>query len=66
MSVIKENAIIRVASDTAGNWTSNDPTLDQGEWGYETDTGYLKIGDGSTAWTSLGYTFGATSATVST
>jgi hypothetical protein len=42
--------------DTAANWTSNNPTLAAGEIGYETDTGKLKIGNGSTAWTSLGYT----------
>ena len=41
--------------DTAANWTTNNPTLLNGELGYETDTGYFKIGDGSTAWTSLGY-----------
>ena len=36
MSIINE-ATIKVRRDTAGNWTSNDPTLNQGEWGYETD-----------------------------
>lgn len=41
--------------DTAANWTSNDPTLAAGEIGVESDTGKIKIGDGSTAWTSLGY-----------
>lgn len=41
--------------DTAANWTTNDPTLLAGEWGYETDTGKAKIGDGSTAWTGLAY-----------
>ena len=41
--------------DTAANWTSENPTLKAGEIGYETDSGYLKVGDGSTAWTSLGY-----------
>lgn len=49
------NATIKVRRDTAGNWTSNNPTPAQGEWCYETDTGYIKIGDGSTAWTSLDY-----------
>ena len=44
--------------DTATNWTTNDPILLSGEWGYETDTGKYKIGDGSTAWTSLGYAGG--------
>ena len=45
---------LQIRRDTAANFTSNDPTLAAGEWGYETDTGVLKIGDGSTAWTSLG------------
>lgn len=44
--------------DTAANWTTQNPTLKAGEIGYETDTGYLKIGDGSTAWTSLAYVHG--------
>lgn len=47
--------IIQIRRDTAANWTSTDPTLANGEWGYETDTGKLKIGDGVTAWTSLAY-----------
>jgi hypothetical protein len=46
---------IQVRRDTAANWTSADPTLTQGEIGYETDTDKVKIGDGTTAWTSLGY-----------
>jgi hypothetical protein len=37
-------------------WTSVNPTLLSGEQGWETDTGKLKIGDGSTPWTSLPYT----------
>ena len=41
--------------DTAANWTSVNPTLSEGEFGWETDTGYMKIGDGTTAWTSLAY-----------
>jgi hypothetical protein len=41
--------------DTAANWTANNPTLASGELGLETDTGKLKIGNGSTAWTSLSY-----------
>jgi hypothetical protein len=44
--------------DTAANWTSQNPTLKAGEIGYETDTGYIKVGDGSTAWTSLAYIHG--------
>ena len=41
--------------DTAANWTTNNPTLAAGELGYETDTKKIKVGDGSTAWTSLAY-----------
>jgi hypothetical protein len=41
--------------DTAANWTSNNPTLAAGELGLETDTGKIKIGTGSTAWTDLAY-----------
>lgn len=40
---------------TASEWTAANPTLASGEIGYETDTGKFKIGDGSTAWSSLGY-----------
>lgn len=41
--------------DTAANWTSNDPTLGNGEIGVESDTDKIKIGDGSTAWSGLSY-----------
>ena len=41
--------------DTAASWTSSNPTLASGELGLETDTGKIKIGNGSTAWTSLTY-----------
>ena len=44
--------------DTAANWTTNDPTLLEGEMGVETDTHKQKMGDGSTAWTSLAYITG--------
>jgi len=42
--------------DTASGWTSANPTLLNGELGYETDTAKWKVGDGSTAWSSLAYT----------
>jgi hypothetical protein len=35
---------IQVRRDTAANWTENDPTLAEGEIGFETDTGLFKIG----------------------
>jgi hypothetical protein len=49
------NVTIQLRRDTAANWTSASPTLAAGEFGYETDTGNFKIGDGSTAWNSLNY-----------
>jgi hypothetical protein len=47
---------IQVRRGTAAQWTSTNPTLAAGEWGYETDTGFYKIGNGSQAWTALSYT----------
>jgi hypothetical protein len=44
---------------TAAQWTSANPILAAGEFGYEADTGKGKIGNGSTAWTSLPYVIGA-------
>ena len=46
---------IQIKRDTASNWTSNASTLAAGEFGFETDTGKFKVGDGSTAWASLDY-----------
>lgn len=46
---------IQVRRGTASQWTSANPTLAAGEWGFETDTAKVKIGNGSTAWNSLGY-----------
>ena len=46
---------IQIRRDTASAWTSANPTLGQGEMGYETDSGKMKIGDGTTTWTSLSY-----------
>ena len=46
---------IQLRRDTASNWTVNNPILLQGEQGYETNTGKMKIGDGVTPWNSLSY-----------
>lgn len=40
---------------TAANWTAANPTLLQGEVGFETDTSKFKVGDGTTVWSSLTY-----------
>jgi len=46
---------VQIRRDSASDWTSANPTLSAGEIGYEQDTSKMKIGDGSTAWTSLAY-----------
>lgn len=51
--------IIQIRRDLAANWTSANPILAQGEFGFETDTGQLKVGDGTTAWNALGYVVSA-------
>lgn len=52
---------IQMRNGTASQWTSANPTLSVGEIGAETDTGRFKIGTGSTAWNSLGYSVGVSS-----
>ena len=52
------SALIQVRRGTASQWTSGNPTLGSGEIGFETDTFKIKIGNGSTAWTSLQYAAG--------
>jgi hypothetical protein len=46
-------------SGTAGTWAAVNPTLAEGEVGYETDTGYFKIGKKVSGtlqtWSQLGY-----------
>ena len=46
---------IQLRRGTASDWTSSNPTLAQGEIGYETDTNKFKIGNGSSAWSALSY-----------
>jgi hypothetical protein len=46
---------IQLRRDTAANWTSANPILSEGEYGYETDTARSKIGDGVQNWNTLSY-----------
>ena len=46
---------IRLRRDTTANWSSANPTLYSGEPGLDTSLMRLKMGDGSTAWNSLGW-----------
>lgn len=53
---------IQLRHDTSTNWSSANPLLLAGEFAYETDTGKVKVGDGSNRWNSLPYiTDGASS-----
>ena len=47
--------VIQVKRGTAAAWTSANTVLTAGEIGFESDTKKMKVGDGSTAWTSLLY-----------
>lgn len=48
-------AKIQIRRDTTANWASGNPALAAGEVGYDTTLGQVKVGDGSTTWTSLGW-----------
>ena len=48
-------ARVQNGSDTAENWSTNNPLLLAGEIGIETDTKLYKFGDGVTAWNDLDY-----------
>jgi hypothetical protein len=49
------NNTFRIRKGTSTQWSSSNPILAAGEPGFVTDLKRLKIGDGSTAWNSLGY-----------
>lgn len=40
---------------TAASWNTSNPVLAAGEPGFETDTGLMKYGNGTSAWKNLGY-----------
>lgn len=46
---------VQLRRDLAGSWIVANPILGLGELGIETDTGYIKIGDGSSHWIDLSY-----------
>lgn len=46
---------IVLRQDLAENWNSNNPTLLSGEFGFETDTNLLKLGNGIDPWVTLEY-----------
>ena len=55
---------IQLRRGTAAEWSSENPVLELGEYGFETDTRKSKIGDGATSWTALPYLAGGSSGSV--
>ena len=51
-------ARIQVRRDTYANWYANNPTLANGEIGYDETTEKFKVGDNNTAWRDLPYELG--------
>ena len=47
--------LIQIRRDTQANWTTNNPVLALGELAYSTDQQKLKVGDGSSSWSTLDY-----------
>ena len=49
------NTRIQLKHGLAANWTKKNPVLLAGEMGIETDTLKMKVGDGTSNWSALGY-----------
>ncbi len=49
----------KLRRDLAVRWETVNPVLDQGEPGFEIDTGRMKVGDGIKAWAALPYLSGS-------
>jgi hypothetical protein len=58
--------ILQFRRGTAALWASANPVLAAGEFGYETDTGKGKVGNGTTAYNSLNYVLGTVAASTLT
>tara|TARA_R100000654_G_scaffold19900_2_gene40397 strand:+ start:812 stop:1585 length:774 start_codon:yes stop_codon:yes gene_type:complete len=54
---------IQVRRGTASEWTAANPTLQPGEFGFESDTGKIKIGTGAAVWSALAYLTGVSADT---
>jgi len=49
---------IKLRRGTLSEWVAANPVLRTGEPGFETDSGKLKIGDGTSTWSQLPYLTG--------
>ena len=58
------NTVIKIRRGNSGAWVTaqgvlgSTPVLAAGEFGYETDTNQIKVGDGTSVWGSLPYITG--------
>lgn len=55
MAVNTVPVTLQIRHSTANNWTTRNPVLAQGEYGLETDTVLIKVGDGVRNWINLPY-----------
>ena len=55
MAVNTVPVTFQIRHSTATNWTTRNPVLAQGEFGLETDTFLIKVGDGVRNWINLPY-----------
>lgn len=55
MSAKTLTVTLQIRSDHADDWLARNPVLGEGEYGLETNTNLLKIGDGVTTWNNLPY-----------
>ncbi len=46
---------IQMRRGNTSQWNTSDPILNEGEFGYNTTLGQIKIGDGSSVWSALDY-----------
>ena len=51
----RAEATLLIRNSPAAIWEAKNPVLNCGEFGYENDTGLLKIGNGITDWNNLNY-----------
>lgn len=55
MAQNRVNVRLITRNDTAASWKEKDPVLLLGEFGFETDTGLIKVGDDIHPWAELNY-----------
>jgi hypothetical protein len=46
---------IQFRRDTSANWSNSNPTLSQGEPGFDLDRGLIKVGNGTDTWANLAF-----------